>query len=172
MGFSSVKPGHMDKLWAPWRLKYINQIDKHKGCVFCRILKETKDDKNFIFIRRKLTFAVLNIYPYNNGHSLVLPYRHVGDLEALTKAERDELLDLVIEVKGLTDEVLGPSGYNVGLNLGRAAGAGFPGHLHMHIVPRWRGDSNFMPVVGGTRVISQSLKELHKKLKHAHKKRN
>lgn len=114
----------------------------------------------------------MNIYPYNNGHSLILPYRHVGDLEDLTKAERDELLDLVTEVKVLTDEVLGPSGFNIGLNLGRSAGAGFPGHLHMHIVPRWKGDSNFMPVTGGTRVISQSLKELHKKLKHAHKKRN
>lgn len=162
----------MDKLWAPWRLKYIKLIDKHKTCVFCRMLKDKKDDKNYIFIRRKLTFAVLNIYPYNNGHSLVLPYRHVDALEALTGAERDELFDLVIEVKLLTDEVLSPSGYNVGLNLGRAAGAGFPGHLHMHVVPRWKGDCNFMPVTGSTRVISQSLKELYKRLKHAHTKRD
>lgn len=162
----------MDKLWAPWRLKYINQIDKHKGCVFCRILKEKKDDKNFIFIRKELTFAVLNIYPYNNGHSLVLPYRHVRDLEALTRAEREELMDLMAEVKVVSDEVLDPSGYNIGFNLGRMAGAGFPGHLHMHVVPRWKGDSNFMPVVSDTRVISQSLKELHKRLKNAHKKRD
>ena len=162
----------MDKLWAPWRVKYINQIDKHKGCVFCRILKEKKDDKNFIFIRKKYTFAVLNIYPYNNGHSLVLPIRHVADLEDLTKIEREELMDLVQEVKALCDKVLDPGGYNIGINLGRMAGAGFPGHLHVHIVPRWKGDSNFMPVVGNTRIISQSLKELHKQLKHAHKTRD
>jgi ATP adenylyltransferase len=162
----------MDKLWAPWRVKYINQIDKHKGCVFCRILKERKDDKNFIFIRKKHTFAVLNIYPYNNGHSLVLPLRHVADLEKLTRTERDELMDLVQEVKTRCDQVLEPSGYNIGINLGRTGGAGFPGHLHVHIVPRWKGDANFMPVVGNTKVISQSLKEVHKKLKHAHKTRD
>jgi ATP adenylyltransferase len=162
----------MEKLWAPWRVKYINQIDKHKGCVFCRILKEGKDDKNFVFARKKHTFAVLNIYPYNNGHSLVLPYRHVGDLEDLTREEREEMMDLVQEVKGACDEVIEPGGYNIGINLGRLAGAGFPGHLHVHIVPRWKGDSNFMPVTADTRIISQSLKELHKRLKHAHKTRN
>ncbi len=162
----------MEKLWAPWRLEYINKIGKNKGCVFCRILKEKKDDAHFIFILKKLTFAVLNIYPYNNGHSLVLPYRHVGNLEDLTKPEREELMDLVTDVKLLSDEVLEPGGYNIGLNLGRVAGAGFPGHLHMHIVPRWRGDSNFMSSVADTRVISHSLKELHKKLKYAYKKRD
>jgi ATP adenylyltransferase len=162
----------MDRLWAPWRVKYINQIDKHKGCVFCRILQEDKDAKNFVFARRKHTFAVLNIYPYNNGHSLVLPLRHVDALEKLTKAERDELMDLVIEVKALTDQAIKPSGYNIGINLGRTAGAGFPGHLHVHVVPRWKGDSNFMAVTGETKVISQSLKELYKKLKDAYKTRN
>ncbi len=162
----------MDKLWAPWRVKYINQIGKHKGCVFCRILEDKKDEKNFVFIRKKHTFAVLNIYPYNNGHTLVLPLRHVADLEKLTRAERDELMDLVQEVKRLSDEVLEPSGYNIGINLGRTAGAGFPGHLHWHIVPRWKGDANFMPVVGDTRVISQSLKEVYKRFKNANKKRN
>lgn len=162
----------MDKLWAPWRVKYITQIGKHKGCVFCRVLKEKKDDKNFIFIRKKLVFAVLNIYPYNNGHSLILPYRHVDALEQLTRPEREELMDLVEEIKLISDDVLDPGGYNIGMNLGRVAGAGFPGHLHMHIVPRWKGDSNFMPVVGGTKVISQSLKELYQRFKDAHKKRN
>ncbi len=162
----------MDKLWAPWRIKYISKIEKHKGCVFCRILKEKEDSKNFIFIRRESAFAVLNIYPYNNGHTLVLPNRHVGELEELTQLEREEVLDLVIEVKKLTDKVLKPGGFNIGFNLGRLAGAGFPGHLHMHIVPRWKGDSNFMPVVSDTRVMSQSLKELYKKFKNAHTKRN
>jgi ATP adenylyltransferase len=162
----------MDKLWAPWRVKYISQIGRHKGCVFCRILKEDKDAKNFIFTRRKHTFAVLNIYPYNNGHSLVLPNRHVSTLEKLSRDEREELMDLVLEVKAMSDKALKPSGYNIGINLGRTGGAGFPGHLHVHIVPRWKGDSNFMPVVGNTKVISQSLKELYKKLKHADKTRD
>ena len=162
----------MDKLWAPWRGKYIDQIGKHKKCVFCALLKEKKDEKNFIFIRREHTFAVLNIYPYNNGHSMVLPLRHVDDLEKLTKAERDELMDLLQEVKALCTEVLEPTGYNIGINLGHTAGAGFPGHLHIHIVPRWKGDANFMSVTGETRVISQSLKELYKRFKNAHKKRN
>jgi ATP adenylyltransferase len=162
----------MDKLWAPWRVKYINQIGKHKGCIFCRILEEKKDEKNFVFIRKKYAFAVLNIYPYNNGHTLVLPLRHVADLEKLTRAERDELMDLVEEVKLLSDEVLEPSGYNIGINLGRTGGAGFPGHLHVHIVPRWKGDANFMPVVADTRVISQSLKEVYKRFKNENKKRN
>jgi ATP adenylyltransferase len=162
----------MDRLWAPWRVTYINQIGKRKECVFCRILKEKKDEKNFVFARKKHTFAVLNIYPYNNGHSLVLPLRHVADLESLTKAEREELMDLVLEVKTACDKIMEPSGYNIGINLGRTAGAGFPGHLHVHIVPRWKGDSNFMPVVGQTKVISQSLKDVYKKLKHANKTRD
>lgn len=155
----------MDRLWAPWRITYINKIEKYKGCVFCRILKEKKDAANHIFIRREHTFAVLNIYPYNNGHVLVLPNRHVGDLDDLNRREKEELLDLIIDVKKMSQKVLDPGGFNVGFNLGRLAGAGFPGHLHVHIVPRWKGDSNFMPVISETRVMSQSLNELYKRLK-------
>lgn len=155
----------MDRLWAPWRIAYINKIGKQKGCIFCRILKEQKDTVNHIFLRKKHTFAVLNIYPYNNGHVLILPNRHVGDLENLERIERDELLDLLVEVKNMSQAILDPGGFNVGFNLGRLAGAGFPGHLHIHIVPRWKGDSNFMPVIGGARVMSQSLNELYKRFK-------
>ena len=163
----------MDRLWAPWRSKYVTKIlKKNKGCVFCRIDKEKKDEKNYIFIRTEYCYAVLNIYPYNNGHSLVLPYRHVDDLGKLSKAERDDLLELLILTKSLLAEVLRPKGFNVGINLGRIAGAGFPGHLHIHIVPRWRGDVNFMPVTGSARVISQSLKTVYQKLKDAYKKRH
>ncbi len=154
----------MDKLWAPWRIKYITQIDKTKGCVFCEILKEKKDKKNYIVHRGKTCFTVLNIYPYNNGHALILPNRHVDDLKKMDRREREELMDLLISTKDLLEEVLGPQGFNVGINLGRVAGAGFPGHLHIHIVPRWRGDSNFMPVVAQTKVISQSLRVLHDRL--------
>lgn len=158
----------MDKLWAPWRVKYITQIGKTKGCVFCRIIADKKDKKNLIFVRGKLCFAVLNLYPYNNGHSLVLPYRHVNDLNKLTPEESREFFDLLNDTRTLLDKVLKPTGYNIGLNLGRAAGAGFPGHLHIHIVPRWKGDVNFMPVVAGTKVISQSMQVLYEDLSREH----
>lgn len=162
----------MDKLWAPWRATYINKISKKlNGCVFCRILKQKTDAKNHVVVRKETCYAVLNIYPYNNGHMLIVPNRHVDDLSKLKKNERDELLDLLEEIKKLLDREMKPGGYNVGINLGRIAGAGFPGHLHIHLVPRWYGDVNFMPVTADTKVISQSLDALHKKLTDAYKKR-
>ncbi len=161
----------MDQLWAPWRIKYIRQIGKTKGCVFCDIYKAKDDKKNFIFVRTPLSYAVLNLYPYNNGHTLVLPNRHVGDLSKLSKDERSDLWDLVDVVQEMMEEVLQPQGYNIGINLGRVGGAGFPGHLHVHIVPRWKGDVNFMPVIAETRVISQSMKTLYARLSQAYKKR-
>lgn len=155
----------MDKLWAPWRVKYVTElIGKTKGCVFCRMLKEKKDAKNFIFARSRLSFAVLNIFPYNNGHILILPNRHVGDLSKLSKAETADLFELLNFSKGILDKAIKPAGYNIGMNLGRAAGAGFPGHLHVHVVPRWKGDVNFMPILAETKVISQSLIVLYKKI--------
>jgi len=163
----------MKRIWAPWRTKYIIKVLKEeKGCVFCRIVSAKKDKTNYIFIRKTHCFSVLNIYPYNNGHVLVMPNRHVNDLSKMKKEEKEELYDLLEETKSLLDEVLKPGGYNIGLNLGRVAGAGFPNHLHFHIVPRWKGDANFMPVVGNTKVISQSLASLHKKLSDAYKKRH
>lgn len=162
----------MDKIWAPWRVKYIKKIlKKSRGCIFCRILKAKKDDRHFIFMRSKLSYAVLNIYPYNNGHTLVLPKRHVDDLTKLSKEERNDLLDTLQEVKSLLEETMDPQGYNIGINLGHAAGAGYPRHLHFHIVPRWRGDANFMPVIGHTKVISQSLEALYEHLTNAHQRR-
>ena len=161
----------MDKLWAPWRVKYVTElIGKTKSCVFCRILKEKTDKKNLIFLRTKYSFSVLNLYPYNNGHILILPNRHVKDLGKLTEVETLDLFKLLDYAKTLLDKSMKPAGYNVGMNLGRAAGAGFPGHLHIHVVPRWKGDVNFMPVLAGTKVISQSLQTLHKRLSEQHKK--
>ena len=164
----------MDNLWAPWRAAYITQLKgpSDKVCVFCRIAAEKKDKKNYILLRSRFSYAVLNLYPYNNGHLLIVPYRHVKDILELKKDERDDFYDLLESAKRLLDETLKPGGYNIGMNLGRIAGAGFPGHLHLHVVPRWRGDVNFMPVTGNTKVISQSLKALFKRLHHAHKKRN
>ncbi len=163
----------MDKLWAPWRVKYITTIlKKTKGCVFCKILKQKQDKKNFIYIRSKHCFCVLNIYPYNNGHILILPYRHVAELSKLTKQEKQDLFELLEINKTLIDKVLKPSGYNVGINLGRSAGAGYPDHLHIHMVPRWKSDVNFMPVTADTKVISQSLKTIYDLLKDAYQKRH
>ncbi|VAX37796.1 HIT family protein [hydrothermal vent metagenome] len=163
----------MDKLWAPWRSDYVTSIaNKKKKCIFCHILDEKKDSKNYIFIRTKLSFSVLNIYPYNNGHVLIVPQRHVNDLSKLKRPERDDLFDLLDETKSLLEEVMKPAGFNIGINLGRAAGAGVPEHLHIHLVPRWKGDVNFMPVTAGTKVISQSLKVLYTQLKHAYTQRH
>ena len=161
----------MDKLWAPWRATYVTKIiGKTKGCIFCQMLKDNKDKKNYIFARTKHSFAVLNIYPYNNGHALIVPNRHIKDLGGLTKKEREDLLELFIYSQKLLNKVLRPAGYNIGINLGRVAGAGIPGHVHMHVVPRWRGDVNFMPVTGETKVISQSLRELYDRLFKVHRK--
>ena len=161
----------MDKLWAPWRVKYITKIGKLRGaCTFCRLFRERKDKANFVIARTKHSFAVLNIYPYNNGHTLIVPNRHVNDLDGLTAPEMADLMDLLIRTQKMLDKALRPAGYNVGINLGRIAGAGIPGHLHIHVVPRWRGDANFMPVTAETRVISQSLKALFDKLSKVHRK--
>lgn len=161
----------MDKLWAPWRMKYVTKIVKEeKNCVFCGILKEEDDKKNCIFVRRDYAFSVLNIYPYNNGHALIVTNRHVDDLSKLKKNERECLFDLLQETKDLLFKVMNPTGFNIGINIGKDAGAGFPGHLHVHCVPRWRGDANFMPVTGGAKVMSQSLEELYEMLINAQKK--
>lgn len=163
----------MQRLWAPWRDTYITKIiDKHKSCIFCRILAGRKDKRQLVFIREAHAFAVLNLYPYSNGHCLVVPNRHVGDISKLPRAEYMQLMELVKETKDLLQEVLGPHGFNIGLNLGRIAGAGIPGHVHFHIVPRWKGDHNFMPVTAATKVISQSLSSIYKKLHDAYTKRH
>ncbi len=154
----------MDKLWAPWRLKYI-QAKKTKGCIFCRGLKNPK--AAYIVFKTEFSFCMLNIYPYNNGHVMVSPIRHVGDLSKLKDAEMLDLFKSVNKAKLLLDKVLRPKGYNLGVNIGSVAGAGVLDHLHIHVVPRYLGDTNFMPVVSDTKVLSQSLEDLHKKLTHA-----
>jgi len=161
----------MKKLWAPWRLKYVKS-KKSNGCIFCKARKSKQDKKNHVVYRSKCSFAILNLYPYTNGHIMVAPYRHVKDIDQLS---RDELLDLfeVLKIsKKLLDKTLEPHGYNIGINISRAAGAGFDKHIHIHIVPRWKGDVNFMPVFTDTKVISQSLNDLYNRLTDAHKNRH
>jgi len=158
----------MDRLWAPWRSVYIGK-DHGSGCIFCNKLEAgaEKDRENHVLYRGDRVFVILNIYPYNNGHLLVAPKRHVGDIEELDEGEMQELFAVTSKMVGLHRKAFSPHGFNVGINLGKVAGAGIPGHLHMHIVPRWEGDNNFMPVLGGVRVISEALDHTFDKLKEA-----
>ena len=151
----------MDRLWAPWRKAYIRPKVRNKGCLFCRLLKENKDSRNYILKRTPHSFAILNLYPYNNGHVMIVPIRHVDSTKKMTNQEKLDWLALYEEVIAAIKKTMKPKGFNTGINLGRIAGAGVPGHLHFHIVPRWIGDANFMPVVGGTKVISESLESVY-----------
>jgi ATP adenylyltransferase len=160
------------RLWAPWRQAYITAIPKkEKGCVFCRIFKEKQDKRNFIIKRSEHAFIVLNIFPYNNGHVMIIPRRHVSDLRDLRKEEKDDLLHFLEHAQDLLEKVLKPEGYNIGINIGKIAGVGFPGHFHIHMVPRWKGDVNFMPVTANTRVISHSMHVLFERLCDEDKRR-
>ena len=154
----------MDQLWAPWRLAYVTkepQSDDGGDCFLCRGLSETDDRRNLIVHRSALGTVVLNRYPYNNGHLLVAPRAHKGQLDELAAKEVLELQQLIARMVVVLERTMRPAGFNVGLNLGKAAGAGLPGHLHWHIVPRWDGDTNFMPILTDVRVISQSLDALY-----------
>lgn len=151
--------GAMERLWAPWRMAYIKHAEETGDCFLCSLPKQKKDRANLILKRGKTCFAILNKYPYNNGHLLVSPYRHVADIEKLTDAEALELMRLTGAMKQAMDRAMKPHGYNVGVNLGRAAGAGLPGHVHLHVVPRWNGDTNFMPLLGDTKVLPLTLAE-------------
>ena len=144
------------RLWAPWRRKYIFH-SKPRGCIFCARPKSKQDAKNFLLERGKKNFSMLNLYPYNNGHVLIAPYRHVGNPAFLTDAESAELFRMVQDALRRLEKILKPQGYNVGLNIGHAGGAGYDKHIHFHVVPRWTGDTNFMPVLTGDKVISESL---------------
>jgi ATP adenylyltransferase len=157
-----------DLLYAPWREEFILG-PKEEECIFCNPAKRS-GVREFILHRGRRAFVVLNRFPYNSGHLMVVPNRHVAKLEDLTKAERDELMSLVALSSGVLNETIKPEGLNMGMNLGRAAGAGIAGHLHMHLVPRWTGDTNFMPSLFNTRVVSVDLMSLCKRLKSAFKR--
>ncbi len=154
----------MDKLWAPWRIKYIRKC-ANTACIFCKMPKQNKDKKNYILKRGKYCFSMLNIFPYNNGHLMVAPYKHTPELNRLTQEETQELMQLLTQSIELLKKKLKPHGFNIGINMGKVAGAGFARHLHVHIVPRWNSDTNFMPVITQTKVISQALNDLYNTLK-------
>ena len=153
----------MKKLWAPWRRKFIRH-KKNTRCIFCDKPKSRNDKKNFIIERGKTVYSILNIYPYNNGHVMIAPYRHIKSIASLTQEETIELFEMLKRTIKKLDKSLKPHGYNLGLNMGRVAGAGYDKHVHLHIVPRWLGDTSFMPVFAETKVISESLEELRKRL--------
>lgn len=152
----------MKTIWAPWRIEYLTE-EKEAGCIFCKKPKENKDRENLIIYRGETGFIIMNRYPYSNGHLMAVPYRHIRKLRELNDRERSELMNLVIKCVGIL-EVFKPDGFNIGMNLGRAAGAGIDDHIHFHIVPRWSGDTNFMPVIGDIKVMPEYLDKTYLKL--------
>ena len=154
----------MQTLWAPWRMEYIKQ-EKPQGCIFCLYPAEANDPDNLVLGRSAHAFAMLNKFPYNSGHLMVIPRRHVSDLAALPEEEFADLQRLLRGAVGILQSVYQPEGLNVGMNLGRIAGAGIDQHLHWHAVPRWGGDTNFMPVIGETKVMVEHLMGSYERLR-------
>lgn len=145
-------------------MQYI-RADKAQGCFLCQKLAEKQDEENYILYRGRRNFILLNAYPYNPGHLMIAPYRHTGELEDMTEEERHEHMDLVAKGVMVLKEALHPTGFNLGVNLGRVAGAGVKDHIHTHIVPRWEGDVNYMPVIADIRVVPEALAATYEKLK-------
>ena len=156
----------MKQLWTPWRLEYILS-DKKAGCIFCEFLEQEDDRANLILLRGQRCFLMLNKYPYNNGHLMAVPYRHVESLELLHPEEQSDLMAMTALAIRALRRAMAPNGFNVGYNIGKVAGAGVEDHVHCHIVPRWNGDTNFMPVLGEIRVIPQSLDSAYDQIKAA-----
>jgi ATP adenylyltransferase len=150
----------MKQMWAPWRLEYVRHVDDDDGCFICRALAGDADRENLVLKRGSTCAVIMNRYPYANGHLMICPYRHVDDLVAMNPDERLEAMDLVADSIGALKKAVCPDGFNVGTNLGRIAGAGLKEHVHTHVVPRWSGDTNFMPVLADVKIVPQSLLEL------------
>ncbi len=158
----------MDVLWSPWRYDYITGSGpaKKTACVFCDILNSSaRDEEKFILKRAEFNFVILNIYPYTSGHLMVIPYEHLSTLDMASKKVSDEFMDLTKAAQTAIMEVYSPDGINLGMNIGKAAGAGVDGHIHMHLLPRWVGDVNFMTAIGQTRTIPETLPTAYQKLK-------
>ena len=165
----------MQRMWSPWRSKYIASFKdepkkrKGKGSLFTSAWRSKQDDRNLIVWRGASCFVIMNRFPYNSGHLMVVPYRQVADLQDLSLVELAEMMQAVQRSMRALDKVVHPHGYNFGANIGRVAGAGIENHVHFHIVPRWNGDTNFMPVLGDTKVVSEEIRDTLKKLQKAFK---
>ncbi len=160
----------MDKLWAPWRLKYILEdtaLGKNKVCIFCfyPVDQSEKDKENLLLYRGKLSFVIMNRYPYNTGHIMIAPYRHVAGFHELSKEELEDITLLMKTCINALKDAFSPQGFNIGINQGKVAGAGYEEHIHVHIVPRWDGDTSFMPVISDTKVLPESLSDTYDKIK-------
>jgi ATP adenylyltransferase len=157
----------LDRLWAPWRMQWLKHADAPGGCLFCRVAGSHADKRDLVLARRPHALLMLNRYPYASAHLMVAVARHAGQFHELTADERIDLLDLVSLAERALAAEYAPHGVNYGLNVGKVAGAGFPGHLHLHMVPRWNGDTNFMPAIAHTRVLPESLAETWTRLRRA-----
>lgn len=157
----------MDYLWTPWRYRYIADASKDDRCIFCDAVAANDDPKTLIVLRAQKNFVILNRFPYTSGHVMIVPYQHVAELPAAEPAALSEMMALAQRVQVALENTYHPQGYNLGMNLGRAAGAGVTGHLHLHLLPRWAGDANFMTVVGETRVEPEDLSTTYEKLRKA-----
>ncbi len=156
----------MERLWTPWRRAFIEgaTADTHSGCFLCTKPAEHDDRANLILWRGERVYVLLNLYPYNSGHLMIAPYAHTGDLATLDSATAQEIMALTQRCVGVLQQAYGPEGFNLGMNLGKPAGAGVPDHLHVHVVPRWAGDTNFMPIVAGTKVLPETLDQTYVRL--------
>jgi ATP adenylyltransferase len=155
----------MKRIWSPWRMKYIESHNQQAGCIFCNALSRPDNEENLIIKRGTLAFVILNLYPYTSGHIMVAPVAHQSSFEFLDPGSRAEMMELVAQSMVVIKEIYHPHAFNVGANIGDAAGAGEPGHVHLHVVPRWTGDTNFMSSLGETRVLPEALENTYKRIK-------
>ena len=160
----------MNHLWSPWRMTYIENAKNEAGCVFCNAQAKTDSADNLIVFRGQKAYVILNRYPYTSGHLMVIPFVHVPNLESLDSETRAEMMELTSQCTTILKNIYKTESFNVGVNIGEAAGAGVLGHVHIHIVPRWTGDTNFMSTVGETRVLPESLEDTYKKICQAFQK--
>ena len=160
----------MERLFSPWRSEYIGSFSKTKknedeGCLFCTVAKSKNDAHNLILLRRRFCFVMMNLYPYNSGHVLIVPYTHTSQFSRLSAKEYADVMEASARVMEAVDKTMQPQGFNFGANLGRAAGAGIEQHIHFHIVPRWNGDTNFLPTLADTKLVSEAIQATYRKLK-------
>jgi len=160
----SAKMGVMSHIWSPWRKEYIENHDRPDGCIFCNQIKNKDGPENLVVHRGERVYAILNRYPYTSGHLMIVPYDHLASLELLDTSTRGELIEMITHATQVLRAVYSPDGFNLGANVGGPAGAGIADHFHMHLVPRWTGDTNFMSTVSGTRVISEALDETYARI--------
>jgi ATP adenylyltransferase len=166
----------MERLFSPWRSQYIASFTDKKRktdeeCLFCKAAREKNDSRNLILVRRPLCFVMMNLYPYNSGHLMIVPYIHTSEMSALSKKEYADVMSTTSDMMDVLNKTMEPHGFNFGANLGRVAGAGLDQHVHFHIVPRWSGDTNFMPTLADTKLVSESIEATYKRLKKNLRKR-